>query len=76
MAAKIERDFHGLTVDEASRQLHQIIGNVRNSIGLAHVHLIVGHGPIRTKMLEIYSDYGLFAEAHIGNAGVIVAIVE
>lgn len=76
MATRIERDFHGLTVDEASRQLHQIIGSVRTSVELAHVHLIVGHGPIREKVLEIYRDYGLFAEADMGNAGVIVAIVE
>ena len=76
MVTKIERDFHGLTVNEASRQLHQIIGNVRSAVGLAHVHLIVGHGPIREKMLEVYRDYGLFAEADMGNAGVIVAIVE
>jgi DNA-nicking Smr family endonuclease len=76
MASKIERDFHGLTVEEASRQLHQIISNVRSSIGLAHVFLIVGHGPIRDKMFEIYREYGIDAYPDLGNAGVIVAVVE
>lgn len=73
---KIERDFHGLTVLEASRQLHQVISNVRMTLGSAHVFLIVGHGPIRDKMFEIYREYGISAQQDIGNAGVIVATIE
>lgn len=73
---KVERDFHGLTVLEASRQLHQIISNVRTRLGTAHVFLIVGHGPIREKMFDIYREYGIAAHQDLGNPGVIVATVE
>jgi hypothetical protein len=46
------------------------------SLGSAHVFLIVGHGPIRDRMLEIYNEYGIAAQQDLGNAGVIVATVE
>lgn len=73
---KVERDFHGLTVLEASNKLHQVIGSIRSTLGSAHVFLIVGHGPIRERVLEIYREYGIAAHADIGNPGVIVATVE
>ena len=76
MMTRINRDFHGLTVLEASHELHQVISNIRRTLGSAHVFLIVGHGPIRDEVFEIYSAYGIDAHQDIGNAGVIVATVE
>jgi hypothetical protein len=79
----IRKDYHGFTLEQAMQDLHELVGYVRGGAGWAFggtistdAEFIVGHGVIRTELLNLLRTYGLSPTIQLGNNGVILCTIE
>lgn len=72
----IVRDLHGMTPDESSNLVDQVVGRVRSSGTTDTAEFITGHGPLRTIVLTALQRYNLIPHYKWGNDGVIVCVIE
>lgn len=72
----IKRDFHGHTVDQAVRDVEDIIGQCRIKNAVTKAEFITGHGVIQERLLALCEEYGLEAQVSWANSGVISVLIE
>lgn len=76
----IKRDYHGWTVTSAEVDVEDVISYVRmnkaNRESTEDAEFIVGHGPIREKVIEVLKWNGCSPRPKLGNDGVIVCVIE
>lgn len=72
----IRRDFHGLKLDQALSEVHRFVTQIRLQKKTEELQLIVGHGIIRDKVLELLTEYNLDPSIQLGNSGVIICTLE
>lgn len=72
----IKRDFHGWLVQDAVREVHNIIGESRNRSKIENAEFITGHGVIKVELIELLKQYDLTPEVQWGNTGVVVVTIE
>jgi hypothetical protein len=79
----IRKDYHGFKLADALQDVHETISYVRGGGGWTHrrtlstdAEFIVGHGIIRTEIVDLLKSYGLNPTIQLGNAGVILCTIE
>jgi len=73
----IKRDFHGWLAADALQEVHNIVGEIRNTSGREDAEFITGNGVIKTSLIIMLNhEYGIKTDSQLGNSGVVVATIE
>lgn len=72
----IEKDFHGLSLGDAIREVEYTVSSVRIAGKTEQAEFITGHGAIRTGVFNVLRKYSLAPYSKLGNQGVIIVIIE
>jgi len=60
-------DFHGMTVEEAVKDVNKLVDQARMDGATYHCHFITGEGKIKQRLIELLKNYGFRVFAKEGN---------
>ena len=69
-------DFHWKSLEQAENIIHAQVSKARCAGKVDHLELVVGHGVIKERLLEILKDYDLEPHVDVANDGQINVTVE
>lgn len=76
----IKRDYHNTTLTDALQDAEEAISYVRmnraHATSTEDAEFIVGHGVIRAALIKLLAEHGITAKPQLGNAGVLVCVIE
>jgi hypothetical protein len=72
----VRKDFHGYKLEDAVREVEQLIGEIRIANTPQHAKFITGHGIIKDTLIQLLHTYNLNPAEDWTNAGVITVAIE
>jgi len=73
---KIEKDFHGLRLEQASAHMDSLLFQVLKTRKSHKLTLITGHGKIRSEVIDTLQEYEISWTFDNNNKGCIIAYIE